>query len=456
MKNKTILFRADSSSTIGTGHIMRDLVLAQKYAKKGYKIIFGTQNLDGNINQKIIEAGYKIEILKNNSFKSLQKVIYKYNPTLLIIDHYGIDYNFEKKLKSKNQNLKLLAFDDTYEKHYCDILLNHNISGKPKKYKNLVPKNCKLKCGIKYTLLRDEFIKEKNKVYQPNKKFTFFVAMGGADTANLNIKILKVLKNFKNIKVNLVTTTANKNLKELQKYCKNKKWIKLHINSTKIAKLIKKSDYAIITPSVTANELYFIKLPFLAIQTASNQDDMVHYLKNRKYTILNSFTKNILLFELNLIINKIELINFTKLSKYSSKQILKMRNNSNIRKWMYNKNKIKFEDHLNYIKSLENKDSRLYFLVKQDNENIGVINFTNITNNKAELGIYANPSLKGQGTILLNIIINYGFNILKLKVLKANVFITNLKAINLYKKFGFKTIYKENDLIYMELENENR
>jgi len=42
MKNKTILFRADSSSTIGTGHIMRDLVLAQKYAKKGYKIIFGT------------------------------------------------------------------------------------------------------------------------------------------------------------------------------------------------------------------------------------------------------------------------------------------------------------------------------------------------------------------------------------------------------------------------------
>jgi len=30
---KTILFRADSSSSIGTGHIIRDLVLAQKYAK---------------------------------------------------------------------------------------------------------------------------------------------------------------------------------------------------------------------------------------------------------------------------------------------------------------------------------------------------------------------------------------------------------------------------------------
>ena len=63
-KTKNILFRADSSSSIGTGHIMRDLVLAQKYAKKGCDIIFATQNLRGNINHKIIEAGYKIEILK--------------------------------------------------------------------------------------------------------------------------------------------------------------------------------------------------------------------------------------------------------------------------------------------------------------------------------------------------------------------------------------------------------
>lgn len=29
---KSILFRADSSSTMGTGHIMRDLVLAQQFA----------------------------------------------------------------------------------------------------------------------------------------------------------------------------------------------------------------------------------------------------------------------------------------------------------------------------------------------------------------------------------------------------------------------------------------
>ena len=40
--------------------------------------------------------------------------------------------------------------------------------------------------------------------------------MGGADTANLNPKILEVLSKFQNIKVYLVTTTANKHLEELK------------------------------------------------------------------------------------------------------------------------------------------------------------------------------------------------------------------------------------------------
>jgi spore coat polysaccharide biosynthesis predicted glycosyltransferase SpsG len=100
---------------------------------------------------------------------------------------------------------------------------------------------------------------------------------------------LKVLDKIPNIKVNLVTTTANKNLKKLKKYCKIKNWIKLYINSNKIAKLMKKSDYGIITPSVTANEIYFLKTPFISIQTALNQKFMYKYLINNKMNVLKEF-----------------------------------------------------------------------------------------------------------------------------------------------------------------------
>ena len=292
-----ILFRADSSSFIGTGHIMRDLVLVNEF--KSHKIVFATQKLSGNINYKIEEDGYKIEILKDNNFEELDALIKKLNIDMIVIDHYDINYNFEKKLKESNKNLKIFVFDDTYEKHFCDILLNHNISADKKKYKNLVLKHCELRCGSKYTLLRDEFIeaKKQNKKIRKDRKIkTIFIAMGGADHSNINIDILKTIKKVRknhkqNIKVNIVTTNANKNLEKLKVYCKNKKWINLHINSNKIAELMIKSNFAIVTPSVTVNEVYYLGLPIISIKTAKNQMDIYKYLKKQKYNVLDKFKK---------------------------------------------------------------------------------------------------------------------------------------------------------------------
>ena len=140
---------------------MRDIVLAKKF--KNSNIIFAVQNLNGNINQKIVDSGFKIEILKSNEVDELNILIKKLKIDMLVIDHYNIDYLKEKEIKKINPEVKILSFDDTYEKHYCDILYNHNISANQKKYKSLVPKNCELRCGSKYTLLRDEFYKEKKK-----------------------------------------------------------------------------------------------------------------------------------------------------------------------------------------------------------------------------------------------------------------------------------------------------
>ena len=290
-----VLIRADSSSSIGTGHIMRDLVLAQQYAKRGDDVIFAARNLEGNINQRVLEDGYALKILKSTSKKELRRVIKDLRIDLLIVDNYAINYKKEKYLKTKT-GVKILAVDDTYEKHYCDILLNHNISADKKRYKRLVPKGCELRCGKKYTLLRDEFYKAKQKKYKKDTKTKhIFIAMGGADTAELNIRLLKILENFKGIRVAVVTTSANKHLKELQSYATDKEWIELHINSKKMAKLMAKSDLAIVTPSVTVNEVCFMELPFIAIKTADNQNDIYQYLKKKRFKVIKKFKRKTLL-----------------------------------------------------------------------------------------------------------------------------------------------------------------
>jgi UDP-2,4-diacetamido-2,4,6-trideoxy-beta-L-altropyranose hydrolase len=293
-----ILIRADSSSFIGTGHIMRDLVLAKQY--KTENIIFAVRELAGNINYKIDEAGYSKVVLNTNDFEELNEIIRNLNIDMIVIDHYEINYDFEKRIKESNPNLKIFVFDDTYEKHYCNILLNHNISADEKKYQNLVPKDCELRCGSKYTLLREEFLeakKQKNNIKKDKRIKTIFIAMGGADHSNINIDILKTIKKVRknhkqNIKVNIVTTNANKNLEKLKVYCKSKKWINLYINSNKIAELMIKSDLVIVTPSVTVNEVYYLELPIIAIKTADNQIDIYRYLKKKKFSVLKKFKIN--------------------------------------------------------------------------------------------------------------------------------------------------------------------
>ena len=275
-----ILFRADSSSNIGTGHIMRDLVLALQY--KNDNIIFATQNLEGNINHKIKEAGYKIKILKSNSVEELDSLIKSLNIDMIVIDHYDIDYEFEKQLKTQNSKLKIFVLDDTYERHHCDILLNHNIYADESKYKDLVPKHCKIRCGEKYTLIRDEFYKEKE--IKREKIYDIFIAMGGVDSANITLQLLKLLPIDK--KIAIVTTSGNKNIKDLKSFINKRENIKLFINFDKIAKLMNESNFGIITPSVISQEALFMGVKFLAIQTADNQKEIANYLKNRNILVL--------------------------------------------------------------------------------------------------------------------------------------------------------------------------
>lgn len=284
---RNILFRADSSFTIGTGHIMRDLVLAQRFEND--HIIFATQALEGNINPKIEEQNCPLEILNSNDLDELIAVIQRHSIDMVVIDHYGINAAYEKELKAQT-GVTIMVLDDTYEEHYCDILLNHNIYAIATRYHGLVPSHCELQCGEAYTLIRDEFkVAKVAKKPLPTKPITILLAMGGSDPKAFNIPILEVLNRFDDVQTEVVTTTANAHLEELKSYVHDKQNITLHINSTEMAHLMAQSHLAILAPSVTLNEAYFMELLFIPIQTAHNQKEMVAFLEANEYPVLKEF-----------------------------------------------------------------------------------------------------------------------------------------------------------------------
>ncbi len=288
---KNILFRTDSSSKIGIGHVMRSLVLAKQYPEDNIK--FAVQNLPKNINRKIKDAGYAIEILKTDKIDECIQLINQLKIDLIIIDHYGIKYKQEKKIKEKT-GIQIFVLDDTYEKHYCDILLNHNIGANELKYKGLVPKNAELRCGESFALIREEFIIEKKKRQSLKNNNRILVSMGGTDACNLNVKILKVLLNFKKIKVDIVTTNANLNLDELKIFCHKHSNLNLHVETNKMAMLMNQASCIITTPSVTINEVFYMDIPFIAIKIAENQNEIYQFLHKKNYHTMDHFDSKVL------------------------------------------------------------------------------------------------------------------------------------------------------------------
>lgn len=151
----------------------------------------------------------------------------------------------------------------------------------------------------------------------------------------------------------------------------------------------------------------------------------------------------------------IRLLNFTTLDDAEHKLILSWRNHPDVRVWMLHQDEILMNEHLRFIESLKKRGDKRYFLVQQDDAYIGVIDLTGITENSAELGIYANPDMCGVGDILMRALIDYAFATLKVRTLIANVFSDNERAKHLYKKFDFtetnRTVYEKREMITMEL-----
>jgi len=139
--------------------------------------------------------------------------------------------------------------------------------------------------------------------------------------------------------------------------------------------------------------------------------------------------------------------NFINLTHNEKIMVLKWRNDKRIRDNMFSSDIISLDNHLNFINKLENDKKNTYFLI----DDLGVIYFNNIQNNKAEIGLYSNPKKYGIGKLLMDKIVSSNFDYLYLEVLESNK-----KAIELYLKYNFKIknnkIVKGKKIISMELQ----
>ena len=259
-----ILIRVDFSSDTGFGHLKR----VESFAKEGIIVCV-----------KCDEKYTKLPVIKIKNENEFFELIKKLHPAKVIVDNYNFTYKNEKKFKTLFPNIKLICFDDTYQKHCCDEIINVNPAAKREKY----PKN------IKVTILKKPLVGENFKTAKKRhfKKNGIFISFGGTDAKEMSLKVLNILKKHKiKTPIHLYTTGANKNLSKLKRFCFLNRWCRLHINED-VAAGMAKAEFGIITPSTVALEAIYINMPFIAVQVAENQKEISKYLKQKRIKVLS-------------------------------------------------------------------------------------------------------------------------------------------------------------------------
>ncbi|NLK97752.1 MAG: UDP-2,4-diacetamido-2,4,6-trideoxy-beta-L-altropyranose hydrolase [Epulopiscium sp.] len=257
-----ILIRADGGKTIGMGHIMRTLVLAEElkqFAEVSYVCLEG-EEFDLGVSY-LKQNGYAVlRFSKEELLNRLKDIAYD----CIIVDSYNVDVSFFKSLKRKGTLLGYI--DDLKQEEYpVDFIINQNPYALDLSYRK--EKYMKTFLGLQYVLLRKEFQNQAKRHINPVCK-DILVTVGGSDINRITEKIiLNILKGELDVNLHVVIGPAFPK-KYLETF--NQPRVKLYHNPT-MSDLMKRCDLAISACGSTVYELAACGTPAIGIVVADNQ-----------------------------------------------------------------------------------------------------------------------------------------------------------------------------------------
>jgi len=288
MDKKIIVFIFDFGPHIGQGHLMRCLSLVEFFKKKKISSFFF--NFKKRKINKIFLKKYNLNYLPNLSFKK------KIDATL-IIDDYSISENQINYFRNKFSKIVIID-DEGLKKINAHIIINNNLGAVKKNYKLSIYK--KIYIGPKYALVRKD-IKDLETRRIPLKNHILINFGAG----NVYSRVKKVIQIFlsslqlqkKNYSIYIFVRLNKNNKSILLKRFKDLK-IKFFEPGNHYLKIVRRCDYAIVSPSVSFLELASIGVPCIIYQTSKNQEKNFNYINKSK--IGNSYNN---IDDLNLDIN---------------------------------------------------------------------------------------------------------------------------------------------------------
>ncbi|MEA5549893.1 UDP-2,4-diacetamido-2,4,6-trideoxy-beta-L-altropyranose hydrolase [Anabaena cylindrica UHCC 0172] len=477
-----ILIRADASSKIGTGHLMRCLALAQKCQKKEWQVIFYINDTASVFADRLIGQSIEVVYLRSLSgsvqdAQETSNLAKELNCQWVVVDGYNFGADYQKIIKDRGLNL--LSIDDYghANHYYADLVLNQNITANEKFYYNREPYT-QLLLGTDYALLRREFWQWQGwKRINPPIAKKILVTMGGADPDNVTLKVITALQNLEDNELETVVIVGGSNLYYEQLKLASQKSqfpIRLEKNVTNMPELVAWADLAVSAGGSTCWELAFMGLPSLILILAENQRAIAQKLNELGIAINLGYYQDVNITEISSAIDQLIIsanlrAEMTKFSQklvdakgsqrvltYIEKDLLKVRsvckedckllwewaNDPEVRAASFASDPIAWEDHVQWFNSkLTSENCVFYIVTNYQNLSIGQVRY-DIENNQAIISISIDHNFRyqGYGSHLLKIAQERLFQEQDITRIHAYIKPSNQSSIKTFTKAGFQSM----------------
>jgi UDP-2,4-diacetamido-2,4,6-trideoxy-beta-L-altropyranose hydrolase len=280
---KPLVIRADANTSMGTGHVMRCLALAQAWQDAGGEVTFlmaeSTPAIEGRLrNEGIRVARVSSEAGSLQDARELIACAKESRANWAVVDGYQFGEAYQRAVKESGTKLLLVDDNGHSDFYVADIVLNQNIHANEALYAKR-DESTRLLLGPQYAMLRREFNKWRGWNREiPEVARKVLVTMGGSDPENVTARVMEALREsgLKDLEVKVVAGGSNPHMNALQEAVRgfpSKVEILHDVNN--MPGLMAWADVSVASGGTTTWELCFLGMPSVLMVLAENQSRLV-------------------------------------------------------------------------------------------------------------------------------------------------------------------------------------
>lgn len=279
----TLLLRADASNTIGAGHVMRCIALAQAWVDAGGQAVFALAEGAREFADRLKREGFTLVDLgvqrgSDDDARRTVGLADQHGAAAVVIDGYCFGDAYLQTV-ADGSGVSLLIDDFSQAGHYpVDLVLNQSPAASAAMYPSRGD-DTELLLGLRHLLLRREFLStrpaEADVVPRARR---ILVTLGGGDADNVTAVVLEGLSLLKveDLDVLVVAGPANPHAEDLLDRLDEAPYqAELICDTDDMPALMREAHLAICGGGSTCYELAYLGTPAAAVILAENQMPVV-------------------------------------------------------------------------------------------------------------------------------------------------------------------------------------